>query len=66
MRENSAFLSGFRKGLAAPFSLFAPKVEREPLELKQVKTNVGGWESDWAKLGGDMQRAMGYVAKAAQ
>jgi hypothetical protein len=66
MTPKSAFLSGFRKGLSAPFALFLPEEEREPVELKKVKTNIGGWEADWAKLGGDMRRAMGYVAEAAK
>ena len=66
MSRKSAFLSGFRDGLAAPFALFAPYKERklEPFALKRTK--VGGWEADWAKLGGDMHRAMEYVAQAAQ
>jgi hypothetical protein len=68
MEENTkaAFWRGFRKGLSAPFALFMPPEEREPLELKRVKTKIGGWESDRAKLSGDMRRAMGYAVRIAK
>jgi len=61
MKEKSAFCLGFLDGLAKPFSLFVEPEEIEPVEIKQVKTKIGGIASDWAKLGGDMRRAMGYV-----
>jgi hypothetical protein len=66
MEENSksAFWRGFRKGLSAPFSLFL--ADRETSGLKRVKTKIGGWESDWAKLNGDMRRAMGYAVRVAK
>jgi hypothetical protein len=63
-KTKSAFWRGFRKGLSVPFSLFF--TEREPLELRRVKTKIGGWESDWAKLNGDMRRAMGYAVRIAK
>jgi hypothetical protein len=62
----SAFWRGFRKGLSAPFSLFITEGERESLRLRRVKTKIGGWESDWAKLNGDMRRAMGYAIRVAK
>jgi len=66
MKENSAFYSGFLEGLTKPLSLFADNDDAEELEPKQVKTKIGGIESDWAKIGGDMRRAMGYVAANAR
>jgi hypothetical protein len=71
MEEKSAFLSGFQKGLAAPFSLFAPKQKREPIELRlarrrQFKSIEERWADSWAKIGQDMYKAMGYVAEKAK
>ncbi|MDR3001859.1 MAG: hypothetical protein LBU89_11415 [Fibromonadaceae bacterium] len=69
MVKKSAFLFGLREGLSAPFALFAPLKKpkqinaSEPVQpFPQIKTNIGGIEADWARLGGDMNRAMEYVA----
>jgi len=66
MKENFGFYSGFLTGIAKPLSLFVENDDTEELEIKQVKTEIGGIEADWAKIGGDMRRAMGYVAANAR
>jgi hypothetical protein len=77
MKEKSAFLSGFRKGLAAPFSLFAKpdfaSTENEigllePYKIKrtQFKSIEERWADSWRKIGQDMYKAMGYVAENAR
>ncbi len=66
MAKRSAFYSGFLDGLSKPFSLFGDYCEAEETEPKQIKTKIGGIASDWAKLGGDMRRAMGYVSATAK
>jgi len=63
MKEKSAFWSGFRSGLANFLALSvdnSERPERKPYVVK--KTAIGGIASDWAKIGGDMRRAMNYVA----
>lgn len=73
--NKQSFLKGFSKGILAPFSLFPeyrkPTVlnlvnlqNSKPLKAKRIKT--GGIEADWLKIGGDMKRAMGYVATAVE
>jgi hypothetical protein len=54
---SGSFWQGFFRGLSSPAYIFGYK-DTEPLELKQVKTHIGSIESDWAKIGGDMRRAM--------
>jgi hypothetical protein len=77
MEEKSAFLSGFRKGLAAPFSLFVkPNFAStedeiglsEPYKIKrtQFKSIEERWADSWARIGQDMYKAMGYVAEKAK
>jgi len=64
MEEKSAFWSGFRLGFNRFLSLgYEPsqtEAESKPYVVK--RTVSGGIASDWAKLGGDMRRAMNYVA----
>jgi len=63
MIEKSAFLSGLRNGLSAPFALFIPQRESILTEpFGQIKTNIGDVASDWEKMGEDMNKAMKYVA----
>jgi hypothetical protein len=68
MKNKSAFLLGFHSGIANSLSLVLErekiKMETKPFVLK--KTVIGGIESDWAKLGGDMRKAMKYVATNAK
>jgi hypothetical protein len=67
MKEKSAFWSGFRAGFANSLAIVvenSKKAESKPFEVK--KTKIGGIASDWAKLGGDMRRAMNYVAANAK
>jgi hypothetical protein len=73
MAPKTAFLTGFRKGLSAPFALFLPDEggDTAKLELIQVKTTKfksieEAWADSWAKIGQDMYRAMGYVAEKAK
>jgi len=63
MKEKSAFWSGFRRGFANFLAInveYEEKAESKPYVVK--RTISGGIASDWAKLGGDMRRAMNYVA----
>jgi len=68
MKKKSAFWSGFNSGVSRFLSLgyYSGETEAEskPYEIK--KTISGGIASDWAKLGGDMRRAMNYVAANAK
>ena len=66
MKEKSAFLSGFYSGVSRFLSLGyeSSKTESKPYVIK--RTVSGGIASDWAKLGGDMRRAMNYVAANAK
>lgn len=67
METKHSFAKGFLEGLSKPFSLFGDygeKPEGKPFEVK--RTVIGGIASDWAKLGGDMRRAMDYVAANAK
>ena len=67
MKEKSAFWSGFKSGFANFLALSVEpreKAESKPYKIK--RTVSGGIASDWAKIGGDMRRAMGYVAANAK
>jgi len=68
MKEKSAFLSGFCSGVSRFLSLgyecSQTETESKPYVIK--RTVSGGIASDWAKIGGDMRRAMNYVAANAK
>jgi len=60
--ENSkkAFWRGFFEGLEEPLSLSIPDIKRFAYrrKAKVVKSRLGNQGTDWAKLNGDMRRAM--------
>jgi hypothetical protein len=63
-KSENAFLRGFSEGLTMPLSLSIPEIKRERLKPLRVKKTVsGGFASDWAKLNGDMRRAMERVVR---